>query len=155
VGRANFSVSTDFKSLVQGLVQQGQRRFVLDLSECLVMDSTFSGVIAGLSIRLTKVTDQNPGVCLGLYRPNERIRDLLDSLGVLTLFEVFTELPAGETLPVTQLLPSTDPSKQEITRTCLEAHELLMELNPANVNKFKDVARFFAEDLKRMEQGPK
>ena len=38
-----------------------------------------------------------------------------------------------------------------MTRNCLEAHETLMEINPANVNKFKDVTRFLAEDLKRQE----
>ena len=44
-------------------------------------------------------------------------------------------------------------SKLDIARTSLAAHELLMALHPANVDKFKDVAEFLAEDLKRLERG--
>lgn len=43
-------------------------------------------------------------------------------------------------------------SQVEITRTCLPAHKLLMEIQPKNVAKFKDVAQFLAEDLKRQEE---
>ena len=39
----------------------------------------------------------------------------------------------------------------ETARACLEAHETLMSINPANIPKFKDVSRFMAEDLKRLE----
>jgi hypothetical protein len=41
----------------------------------------------------------------------------------------------------------------EVARTCLEAHRTLMELNPGNAQKFKDVAQFLAEDVKRLEIG--
>ena len=50
VGRANFSSSIDFKSLVNQLQQKGYNYFVLELSECLLMDSTFLGVLARLGI---------------------------------------------------------------------------------------------------------
>ena len=47
------------------------------------------------------------------------------------------------------------PDREEVQRTCLEAHETLMEINPNNVPRFKDVARFLAEDLKKMEEAKK
>ena len=47
------------------------------------------------------------------------------------------------------------PAQVELARTCLEAHKTLMELKPENVRKFKDVALFLAEDLKRLEIGQK
>jgi hypothetical protein len=40
---------------------------------------------------------------------------------------------------------------KEISRTCLEAHQTLMRINPDNIAKFKDVAQFLAEDLKKTE----
>jgi hypothetical protein len=39
----------------------------------------------------------------------------------------------------------------ELARTCLEAHRTLMGIKPENVAKFKDVAQFLAEDVKRLE----
>jgi hypothetical protein len=39
----------------------------------------------------------------------------------------------------------------ENTRNCLEAHKLLMDMDPANVDKFKDVTAFLEQDLQRQE----
>src|SRR5688500_13310613 len=50
-GRAKFSGSVDFKTLVTSLWEKGYHHFVLDLSECLLMDSTFLGVLAGLGLK--------------------------------------------------------------------------------------------------------
>jgi hypothetical protein len=44
---------------------------------------------------------------------------------------------------------STQADKRALTEVSLEAHKLLMEVNPDNVPKFKDVAQFLAEDLER------
>jgi 7-cyano-7-deazaguanine synthase in queuosine biosynthesis len=50
---------------------------------------------------------------------------------------------------------TADHSKAAVIRNCLEAHNILIGLNPENVEKFKDVARFFAEDLQRLETAEK
>jgi hypothetical protein len=42
--------------------------------------------------------------------------------------------------------------KTQLSRTCLEAHQTLMNINPGNVPKFKEIARFLAEDLKKLEE---
>jgi hypothetical protein len=44
--------------------------------------------------------------------------------------------------------PATS-TKEEVTRTCIEAHQTLMDISPANAAKFKDVAQFLAEGLKK------
>jgi hypothetical protein len=49
------------------------------------------------------------------------------------------------------LSKAPDITRADITRNCLEAHQTLMDIKPENVNKFKDVAQFLAEDLKRLE----
>ena len=43
-GRANFASSPDFKTLLNELAQKGFRHFIIDLGECVLMDSTFLGV---------------------------------------------------------------------------------------------------------------
>ena len=47
--------------------------------------------------------------------------------------------------------PHISPSREEVTRNCLEAHRKLMEISPANIPKFKEVAQFLAEDLKKLK----
>jgi len=149
IGRANFTSSVDFRALVDELRQKGCNCFVLDLSECVLMDSTFLGVLAGLGLKLTSGNGGPVRHGVELFNPSPRIIDLLDTLGVLHLFKITqgTMTPAAPT----QTLEHTpaNPSKAEVTRTCLEAHETLIALSPANAARFKDVAQFLAEGLKK------
>ena len=87
-----------------------------------------------------------------LANPSARIFELLENLGVLPLFKVTTgalQLPddAKASAP-----DSVNPTQAQITRTCLEAHQTLMAVNPDNVARFKDVTQFLAEDLKNLEK---
>src|ERR1043166_5769393 len=87
-GRANYSSSIDFKTLVNELRQKGYTYFVLDLSECALMDSTFLGVLAGLGLKTGSAQKNQNSPAIELLNPNTRIEDLLESLGVLHLFKV-------------------------------------------------------------------
>jgi len=53
-GRATAGESTSFKAAAEGLRAQGLSDVVIDLTECQSMDSTFIGVLAGLSRRLRR-----------------------------------------------------------------------------------------------------
>ena len=150
-GRASFNCSVDFKTLLYELRDRGYDSFVLDLTECVIMDSTFLGVLAGFGLKLAEASGEKPTVTL--LNPNQRILDLLDNLGVVHLFCL-----AQGTDPLSAECRDVQPagravSKADTTRTCLEAHRTLMNVNPANISRFKDVARFLAEDLKRLEIG--
>jgi anti-anti-sigma regulatory factor len=156
-GRANFTSSVDFKTLVCELRGRGVDHYVLDLGECVTMDSTFLGVLAGLALRYADGKEDGKNddkLRLDLLNPNPRIADLLDSLGVVHLFNVFhQDAPCTAIFePVENDRP--EPSRLEMSRTCLEAHELLMRINPENVPKFKDVAKFLAEDLRKQSEEP-
>lgn len=152
-GRANFTLSVHFKTLLVELKDRGFRGYVLDLGECVTMDSTFLGVLAGFAIKLADAraaaTDLH---CLQLLNPNQRVVELLDNLGIAHLFGVIQgNNPVEGTLHPT---PQSDknPTREEVSRTCLEAHQTLMAVNPDNIPKFKDVAQFLAEDLKKAQQ---
>jgi len=147
-GRANFLFSPDFKALLTGLRDKGYRHFVIDLSDCVLMDSTFLGVLAGFGLAANP--DGGTDRCvIELFNPNARITELLENLGVLPLFKVSTgpvECPQAVTpAPL-------NPTREEITRTCLEAHQTLMAAHPDNVARFKDAAQFLAEDLKNLQK---
>ena len=151
-GRANFSFSPDFKLLLAGLYQKGYNHFIIDLTDCVLMDSTFLGVLAGFGIKLNQAgaPDQRG---IELLNANSRVTELLENLGALHLFKTTSgvlPLPEGIQARTPQ---SINPSHEEITRTSLEAHQALMAVNPENVDRFKDVTKFLAEDLKTLEKG--
>lgn len=149
-GRANFASSPDFKTVLHELAQKGYQRFVIDLSECVLMDSTFLGVLAGFGMKLTGGGDKPSGV--ELLNASARVSELLDNLGALHLFTMTTQAPQ---LPANVELckpESSNPNHEQITRTSLEAHQTLMGMNDENKVRFKDVAQFLAEDLKNLEK---
>jgi anti-sigma B factor antagonist len=149
-GRANFTSSIDFKTLLNELLEQGYICFVLDLTDCMLMDSTFLGVLAGFGLKLGGTNGQTNGRSIELMNPNPRVADLLDNLGVMHLFHVIS----GPVPPVNgeqTVVREVNPTREEVVSNCLEAHKTLMEIDPANVPKFKEVTLFLAEDLKKLK----
>ena len=152
-GRANFTSSVDFKALLDQLLLRGYTCFILDLTECVLMDSTFLGVLAGFGLKLNSPQTDKIERTIQLFNPNGRISELLENLGVLHLFKVTegtVKTPDGS---ATKDVQSQNASREEVTRTCLEAHKTLMDINPDNIARFKDVAAFLADDLKKMKPG--
>lgn len=149
IGRANFASSVDFKALINQLRQKGCNCFALDLSECVLMDSTFLGVLAGFGLKLSADNGADARRGIQLLNASPRIIELLETLGVLHLFKVI-QGPLSSPMPTQALEPTpANPTKAELTRTCLEAHQTLMDISPANAAKFKDVAQFLAEGSKK------
>jgi len=146
-GRANCMSSVLFKDVVNALIERGCRGFTLDLSDCQLMDSTFLGVLVGLNRSLG---DAEGGVGgFSLYQLTEPVRVLLDNLGILELFGTADSI--GQAGASESMEQGTAPDKTDLTRTSLEAHHTLIDINPGNEAKFKEVTRFLEEDLKRLE----
>lgn len=150
-GRANFASSPDFKALLGGLLAKGYKHFVIDLTECVLMDSTFLGVLAGFGMKLNpKGAPAERGI--ELLNATMRVTELLENLGAAHLFRQRTGAVEMSDDAQPCQSESINPTHEEITRTSLEAHQTLMAINPDNVARFKDVAQFLAEDLKSLEQ---
>ena len=150
-GRANFTTSPDFKTLLNELAQKGFNHFIIDLSECMLMDSTFLGVLAGFGMKQNS-NGASAQRGIELFNATARVSELLENLGAAQLFKMTSgelQLPGSVQ---TSTPESTNPSHEQITRTSLEAHETLMAMNPENVARFKNVAQFLAEDLKSIEK---
>ncbi len=82
-GRANFTSSVDFKKLLLQLQEDGCAEIVLDLTECVIMDSTFLGVLASAATKCNAARQSGRKCTIKLFRPTERVLELLDNLGVL------------------------------------------------------------------------
>lgn len=151
VGRPNFTHGPDLKALLTGLAQKGCAHFSIDLSECALMDSTLLGILAGFGLKMSQAATPNHD-SVELLNPNSRIADLLENLGALHLFKVATETSRLPSEGQAQTPASVNPTREQITRTCLEAHQSLMDMNPDNIARFKEVTRFLAEDLKNLQK---
>ncbi len=153
IGKANCTSTPEFQALFTELWKQGCRHFVLDLSECTFMDSTFLGILAWAGLKVNPSLPDKDERVVELYNPTANITELIESLGVLHLFQVTqgrASLPcAGEARDITVAPPTNEACK----RTSLAAHQLLIQINPANAAKFKDVVTFLAEDLKKLKPG--
>ncbi len=147
VGRAAVEGARDFKALVQRLNIEGIRRFCLDLSDCKIMDSTFSGVLASLATDLGPGTSAEGPSRMVLVSPNERVRDLLDNLGVLPLVTVLSGDGHVELPEHAREIERQDSTREQVAECCLEAHRFLENLSPANRSRFSEVTRILEQQL--------
>jgi len=169
VGRGSFQNSGCLKAFYQQLLKEGVNRFVVDLEACSYLDSTFLGILLGLGLKLK---DASNGL-LQILNASPRNLELLKNLGLDRLISIDgkgsdpgssgngvpngtngngngsgsarNELKAVEGNLEEMACPV--PTRQEAAPTILEAHEALMDFDPRNVPKFKDVVEFLREDL--------
>jgi anti-anti-sigma regulatory factor len=146
IGRATASESTGFKAATEALTGRGCFRFAIDLSECESMDSTFIGVLTGLS-RHVHAGGRDGGVDLVNLRPQVRLQ--LDNLYVLDLFQLLEYAPGPDA--AFQPVGGAPVAKIDLCRLMLEAHRTLMDASAANVPKFKQVTEFLEQDLRRLD----
>lgn len=132
-GRGSFQNSPALKEFSKKLIEEGRRRFVVDLKNCPAMDSTFMGTLAGLAIRLR---DTGAGE-LWVVNRNERNAELLSGLG---LDPLFSQNPLSAAQPADCGEAIHHPADKHATREAMhDAHDACIAVDPRNADKFKDV----------------
>ena len=147
-GRGSFLNSGSLKEFAREMVNRGYREFVFDLQECVMMDSTFMGTMAGMALRLKELGQGR----LHVIHCGERSRELLSGLGLDQIFDIQAdgaEAPQCEALAQTdrELAEKSATAKREQAGTMLEAHEALCQAAPKNLTRFKDVLEYLKQDL--------
>jgi anti-anti-sigma regulatory factor len=169
VGRGSFQNSGCLKAFYQQLLKEGVSRFVVDLDACTYLDSTFLGILLGLGLKLKEAGNG----LLHILNANPRNLELLRNLGLDRLIHIeggggssgdnaglgrgVRGASNGSGAQAVQMngvkeehleeMPCPVPTRAEAAPTILEAHVNLMEFDPRNVPKFKDVVEFLREDL--------
>jgi len=151
VGRGSFQNSSCLKAFYQQLLKEGVRRFIVDLEACTYLDSTFLGILLGLGLKLREAGNG----LLHILNANPRNLELLTNLGLDRLIHIEGAVGNGSSAvhlngvkkEHLEEMPCPVPTRAEAAPTILEAHENLMEFDPRNVPKFKDVVEFLREDL--------
>jgi anti-sigma B factor antagonist len=143
-GKGSFQNSPSLKEFARQMLDRGYRCFVVDLADCSVMDSTFMGTLAGIALRLRET---EVGI-LRVRNVNERNYELLRNLGLDNLFQI--EADGGrEAVPEAAMLPNqAGVSKTEHAECMIEAHEALVDADPENLARFKDVLEYLRQDLR-------
>lgn len=145
-GKGSFLNSGNFKEFAREMVDRGYSEFVIDLENCVMMDSTFMGTMAGVALRLKELGRGH----LHVVHCGERSRDLLSGLGLDQIFSIHSNgdiAPECESLQRKTAGESRDDKKHEQARIMLEAHEALCSAAPENVFRFKDVLDYLKQDL--------
>lgn len=153
-GRGTFKMGPALRQFGVGMFEQGCRRLVLDMADCVGMDSTFMGVLAGLALRLAG----QPGAGVIMMNLGPKTLVLLQTLGLDRLIRTCeagaaTEALFGELEGLEGLckLDTAGAEKRENVETMLEAHQDLVTASPANLPKFKNVLDFLSQDLKKLD----
>jgi anti-anti-sigma factor len=145
-GKGSFLNSGSLKEFAQEMVNRGYREFIVDLQNCVMMDSTFMGTLAGVALRLKELGNGH----LHVVHCGTRSRDLLSGLGLDQIFDIHSEgvaAPECSDLDNDQPPNVTPDQKREQAQTMLDAHEALCEAAPENFTRFKDVLDYLKQDL--------
>lgn len=144
IGRGSFKVSRSLKEFAARVLDTGNPVFLLDLQHCIGMDSTFMGVLAGISQRQYKECGRKLILC-GV---SDKLISLMNTLGLNHLVEIQEDIP-GETNQDFSELEDACETPLDSANTMLEAHEKLVEINGDNRLRFQDVLDYLREDIKR------
>src|SRR5436190_21327095 len=83
-GKGTHLNSQPLREFLYGMMEGGYRQFEIDLANCTYMDSTFLGMLVGVSLRLKKVSPAK----ISVRRISERNLELFKTLGIDSFFQV-------------------------------------------------------------------
>lgn len=147
VGRGSFSNAMALKRFAQHVREKQEScRYVLDLGRCDSMDSTFMGVVAGLS--LDRLEDGTPRVIV--FNANEHCRRLLRNLGLTHLLEMRDgKLPPKANHRYEELACQTPGMADKVDQILLtlQAHRDLVKVDEENEVRFQAVIEYLEKSL--------
>lgn len=127
---------------------------LIDLSDTDIIDSTALGLLAKIAVRFRKQFRQKP-VILSI---NPDVNRILGSMGFEKVFSIVYKRP----MPATELrdmgmqeLPAVECTEECVCDKVLEAHKVLMSMNDANKETFKDVVETLEHDCGRAAGEPR
>jgi anti-anti-sigma factor len=151
-GRGTFKVGSALKHFGMAAIEADCSCILFDMTDCVGMDSTFMGVLAGLAAELRRRSSGD----IILVNLSEKTRGLMATLGLDQIVRAY--LAGSEPEDVGSLCPGEDvlkllkvspESRDDRARTMLEAHENLVDVSAENYPRFKDVLAFLREDVEK------
>lgn len=145
-GKANYLNCNSFRDFIEQMLAQGRKQFLINFANCLGMDSTFLGILAGTALELRNCTP--PGK-LTLCQLSPRNHELVTNLGLEHLLTISdaTDTKSGEVGRFDGL------KNEEVSeaKNILKAHENLAFADENNLIKFQDVIAFLKNQVEKDE----
>lgn len=136
LGRASYLNCMQLGKFFDFLAAKKCRRLNVDFYACTGMDSTFMGMLAGITLRLAE-PELNGEVVL--YNLSGRNLELIENLGLDNILKISSDAFAKSA--DAEALEQSAAGKNAM----LEAHQNLVEAHPQNLKKFEDVIKFLKE----------
>jgi anti-anti-sigma factor len=134
VGNIRYTLGCALEEFLNQLfLKTDYNSIILDLTEVTGIDSTGLGLLAKVAnfVRDRFTTQAT------LVSTNQNINHILDSVGFYEIFQICDTTPIK--VDTLQPIPSKNFSKSELSKTLLDSHDALSQLNDNNRETFKDV----------------
>lgn len=134
VGDVRLTLCMSFDTYIDTMLADPLFSSVLfDLTEAESVDSTTLGLMAKTSI----LEDEKHEIYPVILAPTEDVRRVLDAMGFEEIFTIVDSLAVP--MLASKPLHCNTCDEESIKRKIIEAHSILMELNPNNEEKFRDL----------------
>ena len=147
-GLATMVNSVTFKEFADKMQAEGYGKFIVDLTECRGMDSTFMGILLGLGAHGEK---PSPGDGVLVVNPSGHCKHQMAAIGLDRLVKFRDGPPALPAALELQELPECHASPLERTRLIMKAHEALVKIDKKNEERFgpflRELAKNFGEKV--------
>ncbi len=152
IGRGTFMNSVPLAQFAEFLQKHcdQKRKFIVDLSECPTMDSTFMGTLAKVTLSQMKENCGKTIIC----NANEHNRRLLKTLGLTHVMDLRQKAPEELHHEDLELRPAQAQPVNRIDRIVhmIEAHEKLVDLDTENEVRFSNVLKYLRQSLEEEKE---
>jgi len=143
VGNLRYTMCPALSAFLNQLFEQQDYDDIwVDLTEATSIDSTCLGVLAKIANFMRQRFGKKPT----LLSTNEDVNQVLESMSLQDVFNIYDGSSAAEDLPA-QALPLAEPDKEGLARIVLDAHRTLSALNEANQSMFANVVEALQEQV--------
>ncbi|MCK4947854.1 MAG: STAS domain-containing protein [Candidatus Aureabacteria bacterium] len=143
-GRGSFKHSKEIKEYILDRLEKDANICIFDLKECVSMDSTFMGMLAGLSF----ILKPREGKAMYLANLNLNTRNLLNTLGLMNFI---LEKQIEELSDKFQFkeLNFKEAKTTGVAKHMLESHKALVKIDDKNRKSFKAVVKSLEDSIKK------
>lgn len=134
IGDIRYTLSPSIDRFLEGIFAGPKPAgFVIDLTETDSIDSTNLGLLARLATRMQRLDARR----VTIVSSRADINAVLNSMALDEVFDIVTD--TGIEADAAQKVPQANSDRETLTRTLIDAHRALMDINENNREMFRDV----------------